>query len=274
MRIEDIDRPRVRAGAAEGILRDHEWLGLDWDAGPHQQDTPERAARYRAVLTELGRRVYLCSCSRRQLREAAALDPALRGAEGPIYAGTCRVGPVDPEAPLAMRFRLDDESPGFHDAVLGEIPPGRARGDFVLRRRDGLVAYQLAVVVDDHDQGVTEVVRGADLVGSTPRQIALYRALGWEVPGYFHLPLIDGPDGRRLAKSHGSVALADYRAAGWTPEAIFGLLGHSLGLTPDESPVALGELAERFAEIEPVALADTAFTLASEPARPPGSASR
>ncbi len=238
MRIEDIDAPRVRAGAEAAILRDHEWLGLDWDEGPFRQS--ERLARYDEVLAALGDRVYPCTCTRREVHEASAPhgDPG-------VYPGLCRQGPLHPEREAASRFRMDEAEP-FVDGLAGPVPGGH-RDDFVLRRRDGLHAYQLVVVVDDHDMGITEVIRGDDLLSSTPRQVALYRALGWEPPAWLHVPLVVGDDGVRLAKRHGAIGVDAYRDAGWSPERLLGVLGASLGLPPDPEPIALAELRERFA---------------------------
>ena len=206
MRIEDLDPPRVREGSEESILRDHAWLGLDWDEGPFHQST--RTARYEAALARLeaAGRVFPCTCTRKEVQAATASAP--HGDDGPRYPGTCRERPSHPERDPAIRFRMDD-GPGFVDALAGPYEAGRVGGDFIVRRSDGLFAYQLAVVVDDHEMGVTEVIRGDDLLPSTPRQIALYEALGWTPPSFLHVPLVLGEDGERLAKRHGSVAVAD-----------------------------------------------------------------
>jgi len=239
MRIEDLDRPRVREGAEDALLRDHEWLGLDWDEGPVRQS--ERLPLYEAALATLREagHVYACSCTRREIAAASAPHE-----DEPIYAGTCRGGPSHPERPLATRFRMPDPSPGFVDAYAGEVMRGAVRGDFLVQRSDGVFAYQLAVVVDDAAQGVTEVVRADDLLMSTPRQLALYSALEHAPPSFAHLPLVLGPSGARLAKRDGAVGVADYRAAGVEPEALLGRLAHSLGLTPTDEPVSLTRLLE------------------------------
>lgn len=236
MRIEDLDLPRVRKGSEASILRDHEWLGLDWDEGPVNQST--RFDRYDAVLRKLERHTFACTCTRKELQASAAPHGAPN-----TYPGTCRNGPTHPERDAATRFRVEG-SLGFSDVLHGslEFP----RSDFVVQRSDELFAYQLAVVVDDHDMDITEVVRGDDLLASTVLQISLYQALGWSVPGWLHVPLVLGADGQRLAKRHGAVGVGAYRDAGWSRERVLGLLSHSLGLSEDDAPTDLDTLRARF----------------------------
>ena len=197
VRIEDVDRPRSVPGAADAILRALEALGLAWDGEVVRQS--ERGALYEAALERLraAGHVYRCRCSRREIA-----DSALHGIEGAIYPGTCRGRAVREDEPAAVRAIAPAEPIHFDDRVQGAIIQKVARdiGDFVLRRRDGLHAYQLAVVVDDAEQGVTDVVRGADLLWSTPRQIALQRWLGFPTPRYLHVPLAADRAGEKLSK--------------------------------------------------------------------------
>ena len=242
MRIEDIDRPRVVPGAAEAIFREHEWLGLDWDEGPVFQSSRDEAYEQALSQLEAAGLVYPCTCSRKEIAEIAS---APHGSDGPRYPGTCRQGATRPGRPPASRFIFDDPSPGFEDALCGEYPEGRA-GDFVLRRADGIWAYQLAVVVDDADAGVSEVIRGEDLLSSTPRQIALYRALGRPVPGFAHVSLVVDADGRRLSTRHGASSIESLREAGRSAEQVIGELACSLGLTATAAPIRPEELIPSF----------------------------
>jgi glutamyl-tRNA synthetase len=243
MRMEDLDEPRVRPGSADDFLRAHEWLGLEFDEGPYFQS--ERRELYEATLERLERdgHVYACACSR---REVETVDPGPAGDGGLRYPNTCRERAVDRDQRHALRFRMPEPSPAFHDAVFGSVPGGEVRGDFVLRRADRYFAYHLAVVVDDLDMQVTEIVRGADLLLATSRQIALREALGAPHPSYVHVPLVLGPDGKRLAKSHGSIGVLEYREQGIAAESLLGRLAFSLGIVPEPSAIAADELVERF----------------------------
>jgi len=230
LRIEDIDSPRVKTGAAAQALEDLRWLGLDWDGVPLVQT--QRRAVYADALEELKRceLVYPCTCTRGDIAAAASAPHAEH--EGPVYPGTCasRRATDTIEGPFAWRFRVS-HSPPFVDLVRGPtaIDLHNVGGDFVVAKSDGTPAYQLAVVVDDAAQGITQVIRGDDLVPSTPRQLLLFEALKLTPPRYGHLPLVVGPDGRRLAKRHGDTRLATLRAAGILPEALVGLLAWSCG---------------------------------------------
>lgn len=247
MRMEDIDRPRVVPGSADAICRDHEWLGLDWDEGPFFQSARDEA--YGAALARLRRAslVYRCTCSR---KEIAAIASAPHDEEGPRYPGTCRSGESKPGRPAALRFRFEEPAPGFEDRIAGHYAAGAVGGDFVLRRADGTWAYQLAVVVDDAESHITEVIRGADLLSSTPRQIALYQALGHTIPRFAHVGLVVDHEGTRLSKRHGSTAIQSLRDAGRSPEQVIGLLAHSLGLTPTDAPIRVGDLVSGFSLAE------------------------
>jgi glutamyl-Q tRNA(Asp) synthetase len=204
VRIEDLDAPRAQPGAADEILRALERLGLGWDGEVLYQS--RRAARYEEVLRKLRSHTYLCGCTRREIADSS-LGLASDGAQ--IYPGTCRGGLPAGKAQRALRVRVDDSSIGFVDRVQGrrDQVPSRDVGDFVLYRADGQFAYQLAVVVDDMDQGVTDVVRGADLLDSTARQIFLQRLLGHASPRYLHVPVALDAAGEKLSKQTGASAL-------------------------------------------------------------------
>jgi len=209
LRIEDLDAPRVVPGAAEEIMRTLEVLGLEWDREVVWQS--RRVSAYEAALARLQERglLYACGCSRQEIL-ASAPHP---GEEGPVYPGTCRSGLAAGRRPRAMRIQVPDELVCFADGIYGPVQQclASAVGDFVLRRADGLFAYQLAVVIDDAESGVNQVVRGADLLISTPRQIYLHTCLGYPIPQYVHLPLVVDPDGEKLSKRHGAVAVGSLR---------------------------------------------------------------
>ncbi len=253
VRIEDIDSPRVKPGAAEQALDDLSWLGLDWDGGVMVQTA--RLPVYRAALETLKGRdlVYPCTCTRADIERAASAPHA--GDEGPTYPGTCagRSARDAVEGPFCWRFRVPEVSPEFDDRVRGRcaIDLRHASGDFVVWKSPrppnlDTPAYQLAVVVDDAAQGVTEVVRGDDLIPSTPRQLLLYEALGLRPPAFAHVPLVVGEDGRRLAKRHGDTRLSAMREAGVRPEALVGLLAWSCGWIAGPRPLTARELVPLF----------------------------
>jgi len=206
VRMEDVDPPRVVSGAADAILRTLEAYGFEWDGAVMWQG--RRGEAYRAALEGLmdSGRIYGCACSRRMLAEAAQ-----RGVDGPVYPGTCRGRRPEPDA--ALRLAVPDQRVVFEDAALGRVAcdVGRECGDFVLRRGDGVYSYQLAVVVDDAAQGITHVVRGADLLASTPRQIVLQQVLGVATPAYMHLPVVLDGEGFKLSKQTLAAPLDDAR---------------------------------------------------------------
>ena len=262
LRMEDLDRPRVRPGAASAILADLRWLGLDWDegpdaGGPHAPYTQsERMPLYEEHLRRLDDAglLYPCYCSRADIARAASA-PHGPADEGPRYPGTCR-DPARRERqrqrvkgrPPALRFRVPPGVIAVEDGLYGRVEQDVARevGDFVVRRADGVPAYHLAVVVDDALMAMTDVVRGADLLASTPRQIALYHALGYPVPRFLHLPLAVDERGERLAKRHGAVGVGPPRAAGISPARVVGALAASAGLVPPGAEVTAPELLDRF----------------------------
>jgi len=259
LRVDDLDGPRTLPEAVDGNLRELAWLGLDWDEGPdiggplgpYRQS--ERGERYAAALAALQRqgRIFPCYLSRRELHGVASAPHG----QAPVY------GPVERRANArlaerkraegktpSLRFRVEQGAVVFEDVVAG---PRRARaeidvGDIVVRRADGLWAYQLATVVDDASMAVSEVVRGDDLLPSTSAQLLLYRALGLAPPAFAHVPLLLDERGERLAKRRGSLTLRALREAGVRPERVVGLLAAGLGLTGGLEEVAAGELVADF----------------------------
>ncbi|ATB36426.1 glutamyl-Q tRNA(Asp) ligase [Cystobacter fuscus] len=252
LRIEDLDRARCRPAFLDDLYRDLTWLGLDWDEPPLVQS--ERGEVYQAALETLERagRVYPCFCTRAEIARAASAPHGL-GEEGPRYPGTCAT--LTPEAraaraatrPPAWRFQAIPEEWCFEDGLHGRYcqDVAAAVGDFVVRRNDGVASYQLAVVVDDAASGITDVLRGDDLLSSTPRQLQLYEALGVTPPRFWHVPLVLGEDGKRLAKREGAFAVAELRERGIAVERVLGLLAAWSGLG-DGSPMTREELIHRF----------------------------
>jgi glutamyl-Q tRNA(Asp) synthetase len=215
VRMEDIDVHRCSQRAADGILRSLERLGFAWDGEILWQS--HRSEIYRAAWAQLERagQIYPCACSRRELADSV-LPGKGRDTDGQlIYPGTCRRGLAAGKSARSWRFRVPEGLLRFEDAVQGEVVQDLKRevGDFVVWRADGLCAYQLAVVVDDAEQGVTQVVRGADLLGSTLRQVVLQRALRHTTPCYAHLPVVTNAHGEKLSKQTGAQAIEDWPAA-------------------------------------------------------------
>jgi glutamyl-Q tRNA(Asp) synthetase len=204
VRIEDLDRPREAAGAADHILRTLERLGLYWD-GPAVFQS-RRTELYRHAVNVLQDQTYWCGCSRREIADSS-LGQAADGAQ--IYPGTCGGGLPPDKIPRALRVRTGPETVRFQDRVQGlqEQNLGAEVGDFVLCRADGVYAYQLAVVVDDAEQAITDIVRGADLLGSTARQLHLQRLLGYPTPQYLHVPMAVNAAGEKLSKQSGAPAI-------------------------------------------------------------------
>jgi glutamyl-tRNA synthetase len=261
LRVEDLDRARVVAGAEAGLLDDLRWLGIDWDEGPdvggpsapYRQS--ERTRLYDGAIDTLlpTGRAFLCACSRADVARAATA-PHDDDEEGPRYPGTCR----DLGAPAVLaraaaqgrkpcvRFAGGAAGVGFVDGVRGAIGAAPV-DDFVLRRADGVASYQLAVVVDDAAMGIQQVVRGDDLLASTPRQIALGRALDLAVPAFAHVPLVLSPAGERLAKRTRPASVASLRQRGLPPEAVVGALAASAGLGDVGLRTTAGALTATFA---------------------------
>jgi glutamyl-tRNA synthetase len=261
LRIEDLDRPRVRPGASERMLFDLRWLGLDWDEGPDIGGSyapyiqSERQEIYTAHLQRLQDKglIYPCYCSRAEIARAAS---APHGNEGPRYPGTCRYltqtqrrqHEIQNRRP-SMRFRVDDErTVSFTDLLSGpaEQQIQQTVGDFIVCRSDGIFAYQFAVVVDDALMQINQVVRGVDLLESTARQILLFEALGFEVPTFAHIPLLLDKHGKRFSKRIQSAGLEPLRSAGATPGQIIGQMAAECGLVDRGEQLSAGELAQRY----------------------------
>ncbi len=259
LRTDDLDGPRTVAEAVDGNLHELAWLGLDWDEGPdiggplgpYRQS--ERSARYAAALEALERqgRVVPCFLSRRELHEVASAPhgraPVYGAAQRRANAAVAERKRAEGKTP-SLRFRAPTGTLAFDDALAGPQRANAERdvGDFVVRRADGLWAYQLATAVDDAAMAVSEVLRGDDLLPSTFAQLLLYQALGLTPPAFAHVPLLLDEHGERLAKRRGSLTLRALRGAGVRPERVVGVLAHGLGLTEGLVEVAAGELVEDF----------------------------
>lgn len=248
LRIEDLDPDRSRAEYAEAIRDDLRWLGLDWDREMPLQST--QTPVYAEQFERLRKRglIYPCFCTRNELHAASAPHAS----DGTLlYAGTCRnLTPAQIASQTrkpAWRICVPEETISFRDGVFGAVTQNLATacGDFILRRSDGVYAYQLAVVCDDALGGITQVVRGCDLLPSTPRQIWLGRELGFVQPAYYHVPLLVAPDGRRLSKRERDLDMEHLRRR-YTPEQLTGRLAFLAGLRPEVSAVAPKELAHGF----------------------------
>ncbi len=263
-RLEDLDTPRVVSGMAEAAEKDLNWLGLDWDEGPKQggaygpYDQSSRFSLYEEALSQLleAERIFPCTYSRKDLQ---ALASAPHGA-GPGSPYPVSLRPVSLEAgwfeklnesnsPYAsIRFKVQPGTVAFVDKVQGKIEQEVLQevGDFVVKRRDGMYAYQLAVVVDDIAMRISEVVRGVDLVSSTPRQIQLVRALAGSIPDYAHVPLVLNDKGEKLSKRDQGLTLASLREAGVQPEQLVGYFAFSLGLIDELISLSAGALIDHF----------------------------
>ncbi|MDO4596515.1 MAG: tRNA glutamyl-Q(34) synthetase GluQRS [Coriobacteriaceae bacterium] len=256
LRIEDLD-DRCRRGLwDEQLIEDLEWLGLTWDVGPIYQS--DRRHIYHAVVNHLNERglLYPCFCSRAELHTASA-PHASDGT--PVYAGTCRnLSPKERREraamrPGALRLRVPDANDPagtyrFTDRVWGSRSECLATecGDFLIQRSDGVIAYQLAVTVDDALMGVTEVVRGHDLLGSVARQMYIQDLLGFTHPAYAHVPMLVAPDGRRLSKREKDCDMGELRSRFESPEKLIGWLAHATGLAPTDAPCSAADLVDFF----------------------------
>jgi glutamyl-tRNA synthetase len=264
-RLEDLDTARVVPGLGQAALDDLAWLGLNWDEGPDcggpyaPYVQSERLARYDEALHALhaAGRLFPCTLSRKDLESLSTAPHGRESAPYPAHLRPISVAPgwfealMHAPAPEAsIRFRVEPGEWAFEDRVFGRLAESVADavGDFVLRRRDGYYAYQLAVVVDDLHMGITEVVRGADLLWSTPRQIQLIEALGSSPPAYTHIPLVLNADRQKLSKRDEGLTLAALRNAGVSPEQVVGYLAYSLGLLPSPSAMPAPDVVPLFDE--------------------------
>lgn len=259
LRIEDIDTPRIVPGQTSRIVEDLDWLGLQFqegpaiggEVGPYVQS--ERRPQYDAAIDALASlgHVYLCDCSRAEIARVASAPHA--GDEGPRYPGNCRTFGMQPRSfrrPPAVRLAVPNDARSIittNDLVLGSHTENvfETTGDFVLRRGDGVFAYQLAVVVDDLAMGITHVVRGADLAASSPRQTLLARLLGGQPPTFAHVPLLVADDGRRLAKRDGGMTLRDQRVGGRDPRELVRTIARAYGHDLGDATRPLEALAEQ-----------------------------
>lgn len=259
LRVDDLDAPRVRPEAVAGVVEELDWLGLRADPGLEVVVQSRRAPAHADAAARLlaAGLAYPCVCSRREVETAAS---APHGPDGPRYPGTCRGRwrTVEQAAgttgrPVALRLRVDGGPVAFEDEGFGPqtVPVAEETGDFVVWRGTGVAAYQLATVVDDAAAGVDLVVRGADLLPSTARQLLLARALGLPPPRWRHVPLVVDAAGRRLAKRDGDRSLAALRAAGFTPEGVVGALGSTAGLCRPDEVVAAADLVARYDPARP-----------------------
>lgn len=257
LRMEDLDLPRVKSSSRGQIIKDLRWLGLDWDEGPDiggpaaPYEQSARNPQYQQAFQQLLDQdlIYPCYCSRKDIQQAASAPHA--DEYGPIYPGTCR-NPLKrtaiklrhPGKAAAWRYRVPDRTIEFEDRVVGHTHQSLKRevGDFVIKRADGLFAYQLAVVVDDGMMGMTDVVRGADLLDSTARQIELFEALGYPVPSFWHVPLMLDDTGTRLSKRDGADSLDVSKQQGKNADAVLGYLAFSVGLIDEEQAISTQEL--------------------------------
>ena len=250
LRLEDLDPDRCRPEYCDQVMQDLEWLGLDWDGQPvYQSQRTEAYAQAFRTLQDRGL-IYPCYCTRAERLAASAPH---RSDGTPVYNGRCRrLSPAQREELSrsrrpAWRVQVPDATVAFRDRIQGDFSEQLARdcGDFILRRSDGVYAYQLAVVVDDGAMGVTQVVRGSDLLDSTPRQLWLQDQLGLPHPEYGHVPLLLAPDGRRLAKRDHDLELGQLRDR-YTAPQLLGRLAFAAGLIPECAPVTAGELVGEF----------------------------
>jgi glutamyl-tRNA synthetase len=252
LRVEDIDLPRCKPEFHDAMLHDLAWLGLDWDETVVQSGRFEVYREYLDQLAAAGL-AYPCTCTRKDIEQASSAPHATD--DGAVYPGTCRGryhsaehARTETGREPAWRFLWAGSPVRFHDELYRDVETDPAAlGDFVLWRRDGLPGYQLAVTVDDALQGVTQVLRGRDLLQSTARQLALYAALGLTPPArWAHVPFVQDNTGRRMAKRDSDLSLTAMRESGYDPKRLIGMLAWSAGLQPEPAPSSARELVETF----------------------------
>ena len=253
LRIEDTDVSRSDPALTEQILRSLRWLGLDWDEPPVHQSG--RMARYREVCDTLAQNgwAYPCFCSAEEIKEKR--EKAIKEAGEYHYDRKCYgLSPSEVEKRVstgeafALRFRVPEKDVRFDDAVRGSVTVKHKEiDDFIILRSDGTPVYQIAVVVDDHDMGISHVIRGDDHLSNTPKQILIYQAMGWDLPAFAHVPMILGADKKRLSKRHGATSVEEYQTTGTLPEALMNFLA-LLGWSPgdDREIMSLNEMIAAF----------------------------
>lgn len=269
LRMEDIDSPRIKPWAAKQAIDDLKWLGFDWDpiTASRQQIDPidsqtasanaafslsfwaqtSRTQLYQSLVEKLieRKKLYRCYCSRKDIQQAASAPHET--ADAVRYPDICRdQNHHEKERPFAWRYRTESETLFYEDGLLGRLSCNvhSILGDFVVAKSDGSYSYQLAATFDDNQMDVNQIVRGDDLYQSTFRQLCLQKEFGWAEPNYFHLPLVVGPDGRRLAKRHGDTRLSVLQDKGKGPERLLGILANSLGFTSTDHAISAKELLQ------------------------------
>lgn len=246
LRVEDTDLERSTKEFEQSIIDGMKWLGMDWDEGPYYQT--ERTDIYKQHVQKLldEKKAYACTCTPEEV-EAQRQKAAVEGKK-PKYDGTCRNGPTHPERPAVIRFRApQDGATAFHDICRGTITTDNAEmDDLVIARSDGSPTYNFTVVVDDVTMDITHVIRGDDHINNTPRQVLLYGALGFPIPEFAHLPMIYGPDKKKLSKRHGATSVIEYEKLGYLPDAMVNYLARLGWAHGDEEIFTRDELVEKF----------------------------
>lgn len=246
LRVEDTDRERSTKEFEESILDGMKWLGMSWDEGPFYQT--ERMDIYKEHVDKLlgEGKAFKCTCTPEEIE--AMRETAKAEGKKPKYDGSCRNGPKDPDRPAVVRFRAPDTgTTEFHDICRGTISFDNSElDDLIIARSDGTPTYNFTVVVDDVTMRMTHVIRGDDHINNTPKQVLLYKALGYEVPEFAHLPMIHGPDKKKLSKRHGAASVMEYQEMGFLPEALVNYLARLGWAHGDQEIFSTEELIEKF----------------------------